>query len=517
MNHHPLLDDDQLARVQSNRRSSDGSFHANSPLGTPHGSPGMKPLKHRYTMAIPSEKQLKDVEVKVCKGMMAGFARKIDGNSKLQRRVTAMMGNFAGPQDAQDEHPSATQEGLQTNGEAMVNLLNNCLGSGMLGIAYSIAQTGVLVGLVSMLVSLLLNKFTLLLHQDTCKIAVADPSSAEIAEKTFGNAGKIFMSIFYTFFGFFCMVSMVDGSADSLEGILKAFLPEESLPTPMVNLVGVWFFLLLPPTLVRSLKSVATLSFVAFMGGLVVIGAVIIACVGILMSNGLPDSVDVKLSCDAATFFKAFPILLLVFSIQAGGGVVLATMQDTRPENITRVTNRTYLLVFVMDATIGLLAYFTFLDKTQSDVIKNLPGGSIVSLAGRIGLLILLVLSYMIMCIPCKFAMIELFFHKNEAMMEASSSEFYSIVLVLNLAALAVAISVSDLGLILGLNGAVCTNTCAFLLPVAFNLKAKSNPANPDYEPVPIFSKRNIGYHLLFVFGVVSTIVSSTQVLKSFF
>ena len=47
---------------------------------------------------------------------------------------------------------------------------------------------------------------------------------------------------------------------------------------------------------------------------------------------------------------------------------------------------------------------------------------------------------------------------QNESKMESTPSEFYGTTLVLNVLCLCLALSVSDLSLVNGLNGAVCTN-----------------------------------------------------------
>lgn len=497
------------------RRATDIGTYKGGPLQPlPTGKTTSQTKAARYTMAMPSEKQFNNVKVCVSSKMLEYNAKKMNG--KLARRMTQLAEKLAPatePDDPMVKGPES--DTLQTNGEAIVNLLNNCLGSSMLGIAYSLSQTGVGVGLVAMFVSLCLNKFTLLLHQETCKIAVADPTSAEIAEKTFGNKGKTFMNIVYSFFGFFCMVAMVNGTADAAMGIVSVFVPPESMPPPLVNLFLCWLVLLFPPTLVRSLKSVATLSLVAFIGGLVLIACVLVSCGRVMLTNGIAFD-QISWSCEPAVFFQAFPVLLLIFSIQAGGGVVLATLKDTSEANVVKVANNTYVLVYSLDVIIGLTAYLTFLDKTESDVIKNLPSDP-VSFVGRVGLLVLMVLSYMIMCIPCKFAAIEMVFHKNEAMMESSPFQFYITVLVVNVACLAVSVCVPNLGPILGINGAVFTNLCAFLMPVAFNLKAKSNPANPDYEPLPIMSLKNWKYHFIFLFGSLCLVVSTYSVITTSF
>ena len=119
----------------------------------------------------------------------------------------------------------------------------------------------------------------------------------------------------------------------------------------------------------------------------------------------------------------------------------------------------------------------------------------------------------MIMMIPCKLSLIDLLFAKNEARMEASPLEFYGVTLALNALALIVALSVSDLSLVNGLNGAVCTNLVAFVLPVAFYLKIRSTPEGGG---VPLLSAANAPYFAIVAFGLFSLVSSSLTIIERF-
>ena len=89
-------------------------------------------------------------------------------------------------------------------------------------------------------------------------------------------------------------------------------------------------------------------------------------CVQYILVHGLPDVGAIEwLSPSPSDFLSALPILLLVFSVQPGGGTVLATMQDTSIENVRAVSRNAYALVFGMDLCIGSIAYVTFLSDVQ--------------------------------------------------------------------------------------------------------------------------------------------------------
>eukprot|EP00404_Azadinium_spinosum_P034004 CAMPEP_0180658880 /NCGR_PEP_ID=MMETSP1037_2-20121125/57261_1 /TAXON_ID=632150 /ORGANISM="Azadinium spinosum, Strain 3D9" /LENGTH=167 /DNA_ID=CAMNT_0022685839 /DNA_START=26 /DNA_END=526 /DNA_ORIENTATION=+ len=146
-----------------------------------------------WSISTPTEKQFSGVDVQVSAGDFAvqGMARvvradELEQKNKLvgagMRQMTIMLDKMvpAVPMEPLAEEQVAEVEGLQTNGEAMLNLLNNCLGSGMLGMGYCVSQLGLVLGLLAMLASLFLNKYTLLLNLKLSTVAGCKPASTEV-------------------------------------------------------------------------------------------------------------------------------------------------------------------------------------------------------------------------------------------------------------------------------------------------------------------------------------------------
>jgi len=246
-------------------------------------------------------------------------------------------------------------------------------------------------------------------------------------------------------------------------------------------------------------------------------GALTFECIMIVYNLGMTGMMaNIQLfPASASQLMVAGPLLCLPFSIQAGGGVVLSTMKDTSEENVKKVANGAYAVVFCMDLVIGLVAYFAFGAGVKADIIENLPSHAVPSVIARACLLVLVVLSYMIMMIPCKVSMLDFVFGKNEALQESTVAQFYGTTVVLNILALVVAVAVTDLSLINGMNGSICTNFNAFIMPAAFFIKARSDPSDPMTQPVPVMSASNIPFFLIIAFGVSMLTMGSYQLAQT--
>lgn len=486
---------------------------------------GIKMRKHNSAPSqVLSRKDVRDQSM--CWKFNSAFARmdSVTGNSagkvfmSMASRLTTapkktlLLDRIHSIHEEKEELLDETGLELQTNGEATMNLLNNCLGSGMVSIGFTFSEAGILFAPLLMIASALLNTYTTILNIRSGRILECDAATAEIGEKTFGILGRYAFILCYLCTSFFCMVSYTDATADAVSGLLALFLDEGQLPSRTTITVACWLFLLLPPTLLRSLKSVAVASFVAFLGACGLLITVVADCTLLILRSEVPDLSQVKLfPSDFAGALNAAPILLLIFAIQSGGTLILTTMKDTSERNQKHVCAVGLSIVASMDSVIGFVCYFTFLSQVKGDVLQSFGTHDPIAVVARVSLLVLVVLSYMFMSIPCKVTLVDLVFQKNEAIQEASWAEFYFTTLVLNVAALGVALCVTDLSLVLGLCGAVCGPFISFLFPCACYMKA--NAMVVEGAP-PVFSLRNTPYFLVMFLGVCILFLCTNQIIS---
>merc|ERR1719221_1334968 len=201
-------------------------------------------LNKRWSFASPKEKQLQEVEPEdfLHQGMAAVFTvNEMEKHGSVitapLRATTQVFSALVPPPVAEEDEegdapPFAKPDEAAgcTNGEAMTNLLNNCLGSGMLGMGYCIANTGLIGGLLVMLLSAYLNQRTMMMNLKSCKYAGCKPASTEIGSKAYGKAGQLTLVFMVVFMGFFCMVSYVDATADAVSGLIESFAGKQWVP-----------------------------------------------------------------------------------------------------------------------------------------------------------------------------------------------------------------------------------------------------------------------------------------------
>jgi len=399
-------------------------------------------------------------------------------------------------QDGVERKDSIPDAG-QSNTEAVTNLLNNCLGSGVLAVPLVVKEVGIATAMVMLVVSAVLNRFGLMLVLKCCDVANIDVSYNTIGRVAYGAVGRAAVVSIFIAMGFGCLVSYVDATADAVGAIITAITGVD-LTEYRTYLQLSMVFLLYPPTYIRSLKNIAPISMASFLGALVVVACVAGRCFTDLLMQGFPAASSLRWTPpNLATFLKFLPTCLTVFSIQAGGSITLSALKDPSPKNKSLVSLIAYIIVLSVNTSVALPSYLRFRDQTQGDVLSSFDPSDPVIIFAKVCVLDLIVPSYMFMMIPCRVALIEILFGKNEAKMEATYTQFLGVTTCVNIAAVSVALVVSDLSLVIGLVGAIAANSVAFILPSLFYMKVRSQPKNPEYTAVPIFSVQNIGFYLL--------------------
>lgn len=413
------------------------------------------------------------------------------------RDLSGFVSQHWGEQGGSDtESPAGESKvDLQTNREAVTNLLNNCLGAGLLAVPYAVRNLGLVMAVVVLVLSAMLNRYTLVLIVKCCEIADIEVSYNKLGSHAFGAAGRALVIFVFVFMGFGCLVSYTDATADSIGGLLQvAGWP--SMPMYQYQLIA--FVALFPATYIRSLKSVATLSMVAFVGAIVVVVCINYTCGSQLYRTGFPDMSGLKLyETDPKILFASIPTCTTTFSIQAGGSIILSTLKDHSDENINKVAWLTKLVAWTINISVGVPMFLVFQDQVQPDALSAFDGSDPVIIVAKIALLDLLILSYMFMMIPCRVAIIELLFKKNEAKMEATQGQFLAVTTCINVAAVCVGMAVSDISTVVGLMGAIGVNIIAFILPLSIYMKVRANPRIKDMTPVPVMSASNVPYFLV--------------------
>jgi len=235
---------------------------------------------------------------------------------------------------------------LQSNTEAIFNLLNNALGVSLLAVGWVCSEVGLVLGLALYAGSNFLNRYTLHLIYRSCQLAKVKVSYPDVGQWCFGPAGFSVIATFMTI-QMCCSctayaVTVADVLADTFE-----WQQERK------KAAAVGFLLLVPFTFIRSLKRIAVLSSVATFACVIQMLAIAIPCYAdVLKGDTFVEHMSrepgklLYYTLDVSKLIKVLPVILLAYSTQASSPIILASMQDNSWENVRRVTGFVYFLLY---------------------------------------------------------------------------------------------------------------------------------------------------------------------------
>jgi len=420
----------------------------------------------------------------------------------------------------------------QTRCEAILNLLNNLLGAGLLAMPRAMADAGLVSGLFVMGLVAVANRHTLLqvLWMSHSVLGSEKCSYPELGRHVFGQKGLIAVLIGYILF---------------TGGILSAYLVVlvdlfRQLTTlavaPRFVLVAVAVLVCLPGASLRSLRHVALVSAVCMLGVCCLVVILTCVCVGDVLSPNLvnapvedpgrPGDVDI-LRGDFRRLLSGAALFSLQFSVQAGGIEVLSHLgpegeQDEEEvvaplmaaEDISQIA---FLIALVFSAVTGTAAYLRFGDKVAGNVLLDFsPVAPYLPLMlSWISYGFVVICSFAFIMVPCRSAAVDVFAlgRRNDSGGPEAlpKDKFHSLNAVILAICGLVAWLISDLSKVLTFVGVWATMALAFVLPGAFTIELRRRQ-----EGMPLVCAANIVPILLIAFGLLVAFTSTLELVASF-
>eukprot|EP00931_Biecheleriopsis_adriatica_P122179 TRINITY_DN9718_c0_g1_i1.p1 TRINITY_DN9718_c0_g1~~TRINITY_DN9718_c0_g1_i1.p1 ORF type:complete len:475 (+),score=99.39 TRINITY_DN9718_c0_g1_i1:32-1456(+) len=171
---------------------------------------------------------------------------------------------------------------------------------------------------------------------------------------------------------------------------------------------------------------------------------------------------------------KALPVFIFGFTCQQNIFAVCNEVKDTTKKRVDFIISCAYILAGTAFAVAALLGYVTYGDKVESDVLKGYPQSAVVEIT-RVLYSILVVFSYPLQIHPSRNSALALWniVAPREEAAAGGWSYRWTLITVLELAgSLLIALSVTDLGNILGIVGATGSTTVSYILPGLVYIKA---------------------------------------------
>ncbi|KAI9311425.1 transmembrane amino acid transporter protein-domain-containing protein [Dichotomocladium elegans] len=356
-------------------------------------------------------------------------------------------------------HDHATASPLS----ASVNLLNTILGTGLLAMPAALASVGLLPGIIVILFSATASGMGLYFLSCCAGFTegTRNASFFAISKLTWPNLAIFFdLAIAIKCFGVAVSYLIIIG--DLMPQVCGAF-PETSIWVDR----RFWITVLtctavLPLSFLRKLDSLKYTSVIALF-------AVVYLCAIIVYHFFVPDetapSPAIELISFSTVIFRRMPVFVFAFTCHQNIFFVYNELKDNSQKRVNDVIRYSITSAGVVYEAIGILGYLTY--DPQSTFVAG----------GRLAIVILVVFSYPLQAHPCRASLDKILAWFNpktrghKVPPPPSALKFYVMTTWILVFSYLIAITVSELDVVLAFVGSTGSTTISFILPGIFYCK----------------------------------------------
>ncbi|KAK7140371.1 hypothetical protein R3I94_012853 [Phoxinus phoxinus] len=397
------------------------------------------------------------------------------------------------------------------------NLMNAIMGSGILGLSYAMANTGIIGFSILLLVVSSLAVYSIHLLLLLCDKTGINSYEA-LGEEAFNRPGKILVACTILIQNIGAMSSYLFILKTEMPAAITGFMSTESsgkwFENGVILLILVTVIVVLPLALLPKIGFLGYTSSIAFIFMLFFTVVVVVKKWSIPCPLPLNSTMSLSLNtseCTPQLFVisskSAYAVPTMAFSFLCHTAVLPIYCELHRPtkRRMQNVTNVSISLSFVVYLISALFGYLTFYTHVESELLLGydtyLPRDVLV-MSVRLAILLAVLLTVPLIHFPARKALLMLCKREREF---SWCSHSLSCIFILTLVLL-LAIFVPDIRNVFGVVGSTTSTCLLFVYPGMFYLRISSEP---------IRSLNSAGAVFLLVIGLVVGVLSLCVIIVS--
>ncbi|KAI9355270.1 transmembrane amino acid transporter protein-domain-containing protein [Pilaira anomala] len=374
------------------------------------------------------------------------------------------------------EEPSATIA------SASINLSNTILGTGMLAMPAALASVGLIPGIFIIMYAALTSGLGLyFLARCADKVGGRNASFSSLSKLTWPKLGIFFdLAIAIKCFG--VAVSYLIIMGDLMPQVIRSFFHNAESNELLMDR-RFWITLCIftavgPLSFLRKLDSLKYTSLIALFA---VAYLVIIVIYHFITPNFPPPPPEsIEYFHLTTKIFGQLPVFIFAFTCHQNIFSVYNELEDNSEKSIIKVIFGSIGSATFIYELVAIIGYLSFGKDVLGNIILEYPQSYFVAY-GRLAIVILVIFSYPLQAHPCRASIdkiIDHIQHKSAAATTTTSvsvvfsyKRFMIVTLSIVIASYFVAISISQLDLVLSFVGSTGSTTISFILPGLFYFK----------------------------------------------
>uniref|UniRef100_A0A8C8IB22 Amino acid transporter transmembrane domain-containing protein n=1 Tax=Oncorhynchus tshawytscha TaxID=74940 RepID=A0A8C8IB22_ONCTS len=386
-------------------------------------------------------------------------------------------------------------EGKTSFGMSIFNLSNAIMGSGILGLAYAMSNTGIVLFLILLLCIAILSAYSIHLLLRSAGV-VGIRAYEQLGHRAFGQPGKVLAGSIITMHNIGAMSSYLFIVKSELPLVMQAFLG-------LKDNTGEWYLDGKYLIIIVSVIIVFPLSLMRHLGYLGYTSGFSLSCMVFFLISPGPRSVC-AVSPTPMVVMTAYTIPILAFAFVCHPEVlpIYTELRDATKKRMQTVANISILAMFVMYGLTAIFGYLTFFGGVDSELlhtyIKVDPLDTLI-LCVRMAVLVAVTLTVPVVLFPIRRALLQLLFPEKPFHWAHHISIAVCLLVIVNL----LVIFVPTIRDIFGIIGATSAPSLIFILPGIFYIRIVPEETEP-LKSIPKIMAACFAA-LGFVFMVMST------------
>lgn len=420
-----------------------------------------------------------------------------------------MNGHTSGPQGKVQGKVKPAGDGKSSIPMASFNLSNAIIGAGVGGMPFALKEAGFYSGILLLIIVAMSSDYSVRLLI-TMGQKVNKHYYEQLVSSQFGHAGYVAVSAAMGIFAYGAMVAYLIGIGDTMSIVVANWAGIDIHTEPWLKrvvLVCISIGVVLPLAMLKNMAALSKTSFVSLMCVAFIILVVIIRAITGPGDAPVPVTEEDKaLKFIDSKFFPAIGIISFAFVCHHACFIVYNTLRDNTNQRWAATVHMSLGVALGVMLSLSMAAYLTFRGVMESMFLKNYSYTDGLANMMRCMFAITQILTYPL----------ELFVARHSIHALAFASErFFTdrqhtvITLLLWGSSLAIALNVTDLGVVLELTGGVSAVFIGFVMPAMLHFKLSEYDwrlwRNKGERLVPAIKELLPSWWLL-IFGILAMV-----------
>ncbi|KAK2851732.1 hypothetical protein Q5P01_008008 [Channa striata] len=395
-------------------------------------------------------------------------------------------------------------EGKTSFGMSIFNLSNAIMGSGILGLAFAMSNTGVILFIILLVCIAILSAYSIHLLLKSAGF-VGIRAYEQLGNRAFGPPGKILAACVITIHNIGAMSSYLFIVKSELPLVIQAFLGKHE-NTGEWFLNGNYLIIIVSIAIILPLALMKQLGYLGYTSGFSLSCMVFFLISVIYKKFNTPCPLEIHNATPIAEIHTSFnetgdfceaklftvnsqtvytiPILAFAFVCHPEVLPIYTELRHATKKRMQAVANVSILAMFVMYLLTALFGYLTFFGAVESELLhtySRVDTLDVLILCVRLAVLIAVTLTVPVVLFPIRRALLQIFFPEKPFHWARHILIAFCLIFVVNLLVIFVP-SIRD---IFGLIGATSAPSLIFILPGIFYIRI----VPVDQEPLLSRSK----------------------------